>query len=74
MDRFYASWKDGIRAKAKRARTAEGVLVKFCLKRKWLLEDIADDLQAPEGSSVTVPKNRPALTDEELEPSICSLR
>jgi site-specific recombinase XerD len=25
MDRFYASWKDGIRAKAKKARTAQSL-------------------------------------------------
>jgi site-specific recombinase XerD len=64
MDRFYASWNDGIRAKAKKLERLKA-FVKFCLKRKWLLEDIADDLQAPEGSSVTVPKS--PFTDEELD-------
>ena len=64
MDRFYASWKDGIRAKAKKLERLKA-LIKFCLKREWLAKDIADDLQAPEGSSVTVPKA--PFTDEELD-------
>ncbi|HEY4051709.1 MAG TPA: hypothetical protein VGM27_33045, partial [Acidobacteriaceae bacterium] len=64
MDRFYASWKDGIRAKAKKLERLKA-FVKFCLKREWLAKDIVDDLQAPEGSSVTVPKS--PFTDEELE-------
>jgi integrase len=64
MDRFYASWKDGIRAKAKKLERLKA-FIKFCLKREWLAKDITDDLQAPEGSSVTVPKS--PFTDEELE-------
>jgi hypothetical protein len=55
MDRFYASWKDGIRAKARKLERLKA-FIKFCLKREWLAKDIADDLQAPEGSSVLVPK------------------
>jgi site-specific recombinase XerC len=39
--------------------------IKFCVKREWLEKDIADDLQAPQGSSVTVPKS--PLADEELD-------
>lgn len=64
MDRFYASWKDDIRAKAKKLERLKA-FVKFCVKREWLAKDISDDLQAPEGSSVTVPKS--PFTDEELE-------
>lgn len=64
MDRIYASWKDGIRAKAKKLERLKA-FTKFCLKREWLAKDIADDLQAPEGSSVTVPKS--PFTDEELD-------
>lgn len=56
MDRFYASWRDGIRAKAKKLERLKA-FTKFCLKREWLAKDISDDLQAPEGSSVTVPKS-----------------
>jgi len=63
MDRFYASWKDGIRGKAKKFDRLIG-FVKFCLKRKWLTEDIAGDLQAPEDSSLTIPKA--PFTDDEL--------
>jgi len=64
MDRFYATWRDGIRAKAKKLERLKA-LIKFCVKREWLAKDIADDLRAPEGSSVTVPKA--PFTDEELD-------
>ena len=64
MDRFYASWKDGKRSRAKKLERLKS-LVKFCLKRKWLAEDIADDLRAPEGSSI--PPNKMPFTDKELE-------
>lgn len=63
MDRFYASWKDGIRAKAKKLERLKS-FIGFCRKRKLIAEDITEDLQAPEGSSVTVPKA--PFTDDEL--------
>jgi integrase len=63
MDRFYGSWNDGIRSKAKKLERLKS-FVKFCLKREWLHKDIADDLEASEGASVTVPKA--PFTDEEL--------
>lgn len=63
MDLFYASWKDGIRAKAKKLDRLKS-FVKFCRKRKWLEDDITGDLEAPAGSSVTLPKS--PFTDEEL--------
>jgi hypothetical protein len=64
MDRFYADWKDGVRAKAKKLERLKA-FIKFCVKREWISKHIADDLQAPEGSSVTVPKS--PFTDDELE-------
>jgi integrase len=63
MDRFYASWKDGIRAKAKKLERLKGFL-QFCIKRKWLTEDLASDLEAPEGASIPVAKA--PFTDDEL--------
>jgi site-specific recombinase XerD len=63
MDRFYSSWKDGIRAKAKKLDRLKS-FISFCLKREWLAKDITGDLQAPAGSSVTLPKA--PFTDEEL--------
>jgi len=63
MDRFYASWNDGIRAKAKKLDRLKG-FIQFCKKRKWLTENIAEDLEAPEGSSI--PANKTPFTDEEL--------
>ena len=64
MDRFYASWKDGKRSRAKKLERLKG-FTKFCLKRKWLTENIAEDLEAPEGSSI--PANKAPFTDEELK-------
>jgi integrase len=63
MDRFYASWKDGIRSKAKKLETLKS-FIRFCRKREWIDKDIADDLQAPEGSSI--PANKMPFTDDEL--------
>lgn len=63
MDRFFSSWKDGIRAKAKKLDRLKS-FISFCLKREWLAKDITSDLQAPAGSSVTLPKA--PFTDEEL--------
>lgn len=64
MDRFYASWKDGKRSRAKKLERLKS-FVRFCLKRKWLSEDITEDLEAPEGSSL--PANKDPFTDAELE-------
>lgn len=64
MDRFYASWKDGKRAKAKKLERLKS-FVRFCVKREWLSKDIAEDLEAPEGSST--PANKTPFTDAELE-------
>lgn len=64
MDRFYASWKDGIRAKAKKLDRLKS-FVKFCLKREWVNKDITSDLEPPQGSSTTLPKS--PFTDEELK-------
>jgi site-specific recombinase XerD len=64
MDAFYASWKDGKRSRAKKLERLKS-FVKFCLKRKLLTEDIAEDLQAPEGSSI--PENKTPFTDSEMD-------
>jgi hypothetical protein len=63
MDRFYGSWKDGVKAKSKKLDRLKS-FVKFCVKRKWLGEDIAGNLQMPAGSSITLPKA--PFTAEEL--------
>jgi hypothetical protein len=44
MDVFYGSWKDGIRGKAKKLERLKS-FIKFCMKRKWIAEDIASDLE-----------------------------
>ena len=64
MDRFYASWKDGKRSKAKKLERLKA-FIKFCVKRKWLSENIAEDLEAPEGSSI--PADKLPFTDDEMK-------
>ena len=63
MDRFYASWKDGKRTVARRLHKLTG-FIDFCVKRKWLKEDIAAELEPPEGHSI--PTNKSPFTDEEI--------
>ena len=64
MDRFYQSWGDGKRSKAKKLERLKG-FIRFCLKRKWISENIAEDLEAPEGSSA--PADKMPFTDAEME-------
>jgi integrase len=63
MDEFYGSWKDGIRAKAKKLERLRGFL-KFCLKRHFVTENAAEDLEAPVGAST--PASKMPLLDNEL--------
>jgi site-specific recombinase XerD len=64
MDRFYACWSDGIRSRAKKLERLKS-FVRFCKKRSWLAEDITEDLEAPQGASVNLPKT--PFSDDELE-------
>jgi integrase len=63
MDKFYASWPDGKRAKARKLHKLTG-FTQFCLRRKWIAEDIAADLEPPEGHSI--PANKSPFSDEEV--------
>jgi integrase len=63
MDEFYSRWKDGIRAKGKKLERLNGFF-RFCLKRKWIAEGPAADLEAPVGSGSAA--NRMPFTDSEL--------
>ena len=49
MDEFYSRWKDGIRAKAKKLERLKG-FCNFCVKRRWIAENPASDLEVPGGS------------------------
>ena len=64
MDRFYASWKDGKRAKAEKLEHLKS-FVNFCINREWIAKDITRDLKASEGSSI--PANKTPFTDQKLE-------
>lgn len=68
-DAFYNSWKDGHRTRAKKLDRLKS-FIKFCLKRKWLTENIAEDLKAPEGSSI--PKQKTPFTDEDVNKLIAA--
>ena len=63
MDRFYASWPDNKRAKARKLNKLKSFM-KFSLRRKWISEDISADLEPPEGHSI--PANKSPFTDEEI--------
>lgn len=63
MDDFYSRWKDGIRARAKKLERMKGFF-HFCMKRKWISENPAADLEAPVGSGSAA--NRMPFTDSEL--------
>ena len=63
MDEFYGSWKDAAKSKAKKLERLNGFL-NFCVKRKWISENPASDLEAPVGSST--PASKMPLTDAEL--------
>ena len=63
MDEFYNSWPDGIRSKAKKLERLKGFF-KFCVKRKWIAENPAIDLEAPVGAGTAA--HRIPFTDTEL--------
>ena len=63
MDLFYGSWEDRPRAKAKKLERLKGLFA-FCVKRKWIGENPAGDLEAPVGAGA--PANRMPFTDAEL--------
>lgn len=63
MDAFYATWRDGVRAKGKKLSRLKG-LFKFAVKRKWITENPASELEAPIGSGTAA--NRVPFTDGEL--------
>lgn len=65
MDMFYAGWKDAKKGKAKKLERLRG-FGRLCLKRKWLSENIAEDLKAqPKASELNA---KSPFEDEELEP------
>jgi site-specific recombinase XerD len=64
MDKFYATWKDAKRSKARKLERLKA-FSKFCLKREWIAKDITDDLHAPEGAYVSADKN--PFTDAEMD-------
>lgn len=64
IDRFWASWKLGPRARAKRLTTLRAFF-RFCVNRRWIPESpVSADIKAPVGSSKA--KNKAPFTDDEL--------
>jgi len=64
IDRFWASWKLGPRAKGKRLTTLRAFF-RFCANRKWIPESpVSVDIKAPVGSSRAA--NKFPFTDDEL--------
>jgi len=64
MDAFYAGWRDAKRARARKLDKLK-TFVEFCLRRKWIAEDIVADLEPPEGHSVAA--NKTPFMDDELD-------
>jgi site-specific recombinase XerD len=64
MDRFYAGLSDGPTSKGKKLGMLRS-FVKFSLRRKWLTENLAQDLEAPKGSATSA--NKSPFSDDELD-------
>jgi site-specific recombinase XerD len=64
MDAFYASWKDGKRARGRKLHKLQS-FIQFCLRRKWIADDITEDISPPAGHSI--PANKTPFSDEELD-------
>jgi site-specific recombinase XerD len=65
LDTFYSGMQLGVRAKAKRLGTLRSFF-RFCMNRKWLLENpVSTDLKPPQGSSRVA--NKIPFTDDELD-------
>ena len=64
MDAFYLTWKDGVRARGKKLERLKGFF-KFCVKRKMITENPAEDLQAPIGAGSAA--NKTPFTDAEIQ-------
>lgn len=65
IDRFWANWKLGPRAKGKRLTTLRAFF-RFAVNRKWLQESpVSADIKAPVGSSRAA--NKAPFTDDELD-------
>ena len=65
IDRFWANWKLGPRAKGKRLTMLRGFF-RFCVNRKWIGESpVSSDIKAPVGSSKAA--NKAPFTDDEVK-------
>src|SRR5262249_8965405 len=64
MDAFYLIWKDGVRARGKKLERLKGFF-KFCVKRKMITENPAEDLEAPIGAGSAA--NKTPFTDAEIQ-------
>jgi hypothetical protein len=63
MDRFYAGLSDGPTSKGKKLGMLRS-FTKFSVKRKWLTENIAEDLEPPKGAATSA--NKTPFTDDEM--------
>lgn len=65
IDRFWANWKLGPRAKGKRLTTLRAFF-RFCVNRKWIAESpVSTDIKPPKGASKAA--NKAPFTDKELQ-------
>jgi integrase len=71
MDAFYEAWKDGARSKGKKLERLQGFF-KFCVKRKIIIENPAEDLRLPVGAGSAA--NKTPFTDAEIQRMYVSCR
>ena len=71
LDEFYLSWKDGMRSRGRKLERLKGFF-KFCMKRKMIQENPAEDLEPPIGSGS--PANKAPFTDAEIEKQYAACR
>ena len=64
MDAFYEAWSDGKRSKGKKLERLQGFF-KFCVKRKMISENPAEDLEPPVGAGSAA--NKTPFTDAEMQ-------
>jgi integrase len=64
MDAFYQAWNDGVRSKGKKLERLQGFF-KFCVKRKMITENPAEDLEPPVGAGSAA--NKTPFTDAEMQ-------
>lgn len=71
MDDFYSQWRDQKRAKGRKLERLKA-LFNFCVKRKWIAQNPAEDLEAPVGAGSAADKT--PFSDAEIQAMYAACR